>query len=140
MSVRRAAYVAAGGFREGIGGVRSGVTQRCEETELCIRLAAQGRIIYEPASAVTHLVPVGRQSFSYFRRRCDEEGLSKSLVARAVGHRSATAIETTYATAVVTHSARQLGRGFTRADVDAARQALVALIGLITTMIGYLMC
>jgi GT2 family glycosyltransferase len=140
MSVRRTVFESAGGFRESIGGVRAGVTQGCEETELCIRLAEHGRIIYEPASSVTHFVPVARQSFSYFRRRCYQEGLSKSLVARAVGHRSATSSEFAYSRAVVARSVSQLWHGVSGWDAAACRQAVVALFGLATTAASYLAC
>jgi hypothetical protein len=138
MSVRRATIAVSGGFREDIGGVSSGVTRGCEETELCIRLGEHGQVIYEPRSSVSHFVPAERQSFGYFRRRCYQEGLSKSLVARAVGHRSATSSESAYARMVLSRIAAQVARGATRADLAAARQGVVGFIGLTITTMGYI--
>jgi GT2 family glycosyltransferase len=104
MSVRRQAFLDVGSFRTEIGGVKGQVTLGCEETELCIRLGHVGRIVYDPRARVNHSVSSGRQTWSYFRRRCWSEGVSKSQVVAAVAEQSAPqtlSVESAYATRVL---------------------------------------
>ncbi|WP_328666719.1 glycosyltransferase [Streptomyces sp. NBC_00322] len=98
MSFRRAEVVSAGGFRTDLGRVGTRPLG-CEETELCLRIAARrpdAVLLYEPAAAVRHHVPETRTTWAYFRSRCYAEGLSKALVARHSGSRAALASERTY--------------------------------------------
>jgi O-antigen biosynthesis protein len=138
MSVRRDAFGQVGGFRTGIGGVRAGVTLGCEETELCIRLGQRGTVMYEPASAVRHFVPRGRQTRAYLLRRCRLEGHSKFLVARSVGRAAATATERTYARTVVASALRPFAAPSADAPAGGVEQSLLMLLGLVAAGIGYL--
>ncbi|MER7579257.1 glycosyltransferase family 2 protein [Kitasatospora sp. NPDC097691] len=98
MSFRRAEALAAGGFRTDLGRVGRRPLG-CEETELCIRLAAghPGAVLrYEPAAAVRHRVPPARTTFSYFAARCFAEGRSKAAVVRHGGAAAGLASERAY--------------------------------------------
>ncbi|MBP0448050.1 glycosyltransferase family 2 protein [Kitasatospora sp. RG8] len=98
MSFRRAEALAAGGFRTDLGRVGRRPLG-CEETELCIRLAARhpGAVLrYEPAAAVLHRVPPARTTFSYFAARCFAEGRSKAAVVRHDGAAAGLASERAY--------------------------------------------
>ncbi|MFE6749442.1 glycosyltransferase family 2 protein [Kitasatospora purpeofusca] len=98
MSFRRAAVVAAGGFRSDLG--RIGTSPfGCEETELCVRLTALnpgGVLRHQPTAVVRQHVPPARTGWRYFSSRCWAEGRSKAVVARHVGARSALSSERRY--------------------------------------------
>ncbi|MFI0154875.1 glycosyltransferase family 2 protein [Streptomyces lydicus] len=98
MSFRRAEVLAAGGFRTDLGRIGTRPLG-CEETELCLRVAARNpgsTLRYEPSAAVRHHVPAARTTRKYFRARCYAEGLSKAAVARHSGSGPALASERTY--------------------------------------------
>ena len=78
MAVRRAAFDAAGGFREDFGKV--GAVSRPEDTDLCMRVNG-GAWLYDPDSAVAHRVPPQRARFRYFLFRCYHEGHGKAGLA-----------------------------------------------------------
>jgi GT2 family glycosyltransferase len=138
MAFRRAVLERVGGFIDGIG--RIGRTPLgCEETELSIRAceATGGRIVQRHDAEVEHLVSDDRASWSYFRRRCWAEGLSKVAVARRVGSDAALASERSYVV-------RTLPGGVWRGLADAARgdhfglaRAGAIVCGLATTAAGY---
>jgi GT2 family glycosyltransferase len=138
MAFRRAVLERVGGFSDGIG--RIGRTPLgCEETELSIRAreATGGRIVQRPDAEVEHLVSDDRASWSYFRRRCWAEGLSKVAVARRVGSDAALASERSYVV-------RTLPGGVWTGLADAARgdraglaRAGAILCGLAITAAGY---
>lgn len=139
MSVRREALVAVGGFRDGIGRVGNKPVG-CEETELCIRVQQRWpgvKLYYDPSVAVDHVVTEERLRAAYFFRRCWAEGMSKALVARAVGTRDGLASERTHAFKVIpagiATALRRLGRG----EVSAAKRALAICAGLLVTTAGY---
>ncbi|MEV4343823.1 glycosyltransferase [Actinoplanes sp. NPDC049596] len=77
MMVRRATFLAAGGFRTGFG--KLGDRNRPEDTELCLRISAEtgGRWMYVPESVIEHDVPLDRSTFRFFLRRCYAEGRGK---------------------------------------------------------------
>jgi GT2 family glycosyltransferase len=139
MSFRRSALLLAGEFVDGIGRVGA-LPLGCEETELSIRARAAhpgGLILHVPAARVHHLVPGERARWSYFRRRCWAEGLSKARVARRTGPQAALASERAYV-------ARTLPRGVLRGLGDALRgdlggigRAAAIVIGLAFTSAGY---
>jgi glycosyltransferase involved in cell wall biosynthesis len=84
MSFRREHVLAVGGFAEGLG--RIGRTPvGCEETELCLRLAECGRLVYDPQAVVHHRVTLERATLAYFLARCYGEGRSKRAVVRRSG-------------------------------------------------------
>jgi GT2 family glycosyltransferase len=140
MTFRREAIAAAGGFRNTLGRVGTRPVGG-EETELSIRATrtVEGGIVrYEPDAEISHHVPAGRATWSYFRRRCYSEGLSKALIARLVGSGDALSSERAYTFAV-------LPAGVIRGIVDAIigrrpgglRRAAAIVAGLLLTTAGY---
>jgi GT2 family glycosyltransferase len=130
MAFRREVFEAVGGFREGVGRVGRHPLG-CEETELCIRLRQarpEARILLVPDAVVDHHVPAERHRFSYFRRRCFAEGISKATVTGEVGTADGLSSERTYVT-------RTLPRGIVR---GGPRRAGAILAGLAFTTGGYL--
>ena len=81
MIVRRAAFLAVGGFRTGFG--KLGDQNRPEDTELCLRMsaAAGGRWMYVPGATIDHEVPADRSTFGFLIRRCYAEGRGKVQMA-----------------------------------------------------------
>jgi GT2 family glycosyltransferase len=138
MAFRRAVVRRVGGFTDGIG--RIGRTPLgCEETELSIRAreATGGRIVQRHDAVVEHRVSDDRASWSYFRRRCWAEGLSKVAVARRVGSDAALASERSYVV-------RALPAGVVRGLADASRgdrsglaRSGAIVCGLAITTAGY---
>ncbi|TCN37643.1 glycosyl transferase family 2 [Kribbella orskensis] len=141
MSFRREPVLMVGGFATSVG--RLGADGLgCEETELSIRLARRFpgmRILHEPAAVVHHHVPADRARWTYFRRRCWAEGISKAEVSRLAGPRLALATERTYALRTVPRgAANDLAAALrVRAPRRMARAA-VSLAGLTLTATGYL--
>jgi GT2 family glycosyltransferase len=138
MAFRRDVLERIGGFTDGIG--RIGRTPLgCEETELSIRARAAtgGRIVQRNDAEVDHLVSDDRATWTYFRKRCWAEGLSKVAVARRVGSDAALASERTYVL-------RTLPSGVCRGLADAASgdrtgltRAGAIVCGLAITTAGY---
>ena len=133
---------ADGGFVTGIG--RSATVQLpigCEETEFCIRVAQShpgGVFIQAADAAVTHRVPVARQSFSYFRSRCYSEGLSKAQVTRSVGAQDGLSSEWSYSAVTLPKGVlRNVGAAL-RGDLAGLGRAAAIVIGLAYTTFGYL--
>jgi GT2 family glycosyltransferase len=78
MVVRRSAFAAVGGFRNGFGKV--GDQNRPEDTDLCLRMT--GVWMYVPAAVIRHEVPTDRSTFKFFLGRCYAEGRGKVQLAR----------------------------------------------------------
>ena len=125
MALRRAAFDAAGGFREDFGKV--GAASRPEDTELCLRVTS-GSWLYEPASAVGHWVPAPRATLRYFLRRCYEEGKGKAQIAVMDGAATSTSAERSYTMRVLPGA---VGRGLREAATGDRSGALrsAAIIG-----------
>jgi len=87
MSFRKSLFRCIGLFSEDLG--RDGNNAAgCEETEFCIRanrLFPGAKIVYAPASVVSHNVAAERLNAPYFRARCAAEGASKARVVAATG-------------------------------------------------------
>jgi GT2 family glycosyltransferase len=80
MIVRREAFLEVGGFRTGFG--KLGDQNRPEDTELCLRMSAEGgRWMYVPDAVIRHEVPIDRTTFLFFLRRCYAEGRGKVQMA-----------------------------------------------------------
>jgi GT2 family glycosyltransferase len=133
MAFRRDVLDTVGGFRDGLGRVGR-VPLGCEETELCLRIAAGipgARIVYDPAAAVRHRVPAARGRFGYFAARCWAEGLSKATVVRLAGRRAGLSAERR-------HALRTLPAGAVAALREGAiRRAAAIVAGLAITTLGY---
>ncbi|WP_328455068.1 glycosyltransferase [Streptomyces sp. NBC_00386] len=139
MSFRRSELLAVGGFLDALGRVGSRPAASCDETDLCLRLAARAPeavLLYEPAAEIRHRVPESRTSWSYFRNRCYIEGLSKALVARRCGRGPALANERVYVRSTIS---RALARNVTRIRRPGALRTIGALSGgVCATVTGYL--
>ncbi|HWC34900.1 MAG TPA: glycosyltransferase family 2 protein [Mycobacteriales bacterium] len=87
MAIRRAQFLACGGFDEGFG-KRLDVS-RPEDTEMCIRFARRSgdHWLYVPDARVEHFVPTGRSSFRFFLARCFSEGRGKIEMRRLTHER-----------------------------------------------------
>ncbi|WP_059015478.1 glycosyltransferase family 2 protein [Mycobacterium sp. M26] len=140
-SFRRQLF-ADGGFASDIG--RSALISRpvgCEETEFCIRANKanpDGVFLFDDTAAVSHHVPAGRQSFSYFRTRCYSEGLSKAQVTRLVGVGAGLSSERTYTRVTLPAGVlRGIGDTFRGQGAGLLRAAAI-VIGLGYTTVGYL--
>jgi O-antigen biosynthesis protein len=140
MSFRREILQSTGGFESSLGRIGDRPLG-CEETELCIRIGERfpdGRLLFDPAIAVSHRVPNSRARFSYFRRRCYSEGLSKSQVTRLVGSQAGLASERSYAARVLTTGlAIELRRVPSRDGAAALGRAGAILAGFASTAAGF---
>ncbi|WP_234788837.1 glycosyltransferase family 2 protein [Mycolicibacterium iranicum] len=137
MSVRRSVFGAVGGFRSEVGRIGSHPVGG-EETELCIRIAANdpsARILLDPEARVRHRVSGDRVTLRYMRRRCYHEGVSKAVVTELAQNPGALSAERAYVT-------RVLPRGMVRESLslspDGFARAGVMIFGLSATAAGYL--
>jgi cellulose synthase/poly-beta-1,6-N-acetylglucosamine synthase-like glycosyltransferase len=140
MAFRRQALASIGGFKTALGRLGT-MPFGVEETEACIRLTAEdpsARIQYVPAAIVRHSVPRSRATWSYFRRRCFAEGVSKAILARMVGTEMALETERSYLRSV-------LPRAVIRSTREAVREgrpglvlrAMAIIAGAAVTGAGY---
>lgn len=131
MAFRRDLILATGGFTAGVGRVGA-LPVGCEETELSIRVRRLGfEIVYDPTAVVDHVVPAERADFSYFIRRCFNEGRSKAAVSKLVGASDALESERHYVRRTLPSGAlRSLSRG-------ALGRAAAIPAGLVATTLGY---
>jgi hypothetical protein len=139
MFVRRSAFVELGGFRDGFGktGARSGT----EETELCIRANQRwpdGVWLYDPAVAVSHLVPRVRARPGYFISRCYDEGVAKASIVGFLGAQDGLAAERAYTMRTLPKGVlRGLGDTLFAGDVAGVARSFSILLGLAATVAGY---
>ena len=134
MAVRRAAFDAAGGFREDFGKV--GTASRPEDTDLCMRVTG-GAWLYDPACAVGHRVPAQRARFRYFLARCYNEGRGKAGLAALNGAESSTSAERGYATRVLPRAIlRSLGEAL-HGDAAGILRGAAIIAGLAVTVAGF---
>jgi GT2 family glycosyltransferase len=140
-SFRREVFDIAGGFHTGIG--RTHHKDRplgCEETEFCIRLRQRHPetvLIYDDRAVIWHRVPELRAHLRYFRRRCYAEGLSKALVAQAVGASDGLSNERAHALKTLPKGAfRGVGDTF-HGDLAGLGRAGAIILGLGYTIWGY---
>lgn len=140
MSFRRDAINAVGGFSPVVGRVGTRPVG-CEETELSIRVVQrdpEARIVLEPGARVRHHVPAERARWSYFRRRCWAEGLSKAAVSGLTDPRSALATERGYVLSTLPRGAADgLGAAWGGGPPGGARRAASIVAGLAITGAGY---
>jgi glycosyltransferase involved in cell wall biosynthesis len=148
MSFRRVVFDAVGGFDEGAGRLGD-VPLGCEETELCIRLRQRlpgATILFDPSATVDHRVSRERLTWSYLRRRCWAEGVSKAFVAAAVGTADGLSTERRYTTRVLPAAVRRelvaVVRGVTTGDRHCTRRAAAGALAVPFALglagIGYL--
>jgi hypothetical protein len=140
MSLRTRLALEVGGFNASVG-QRGGNLQRCDETELAIRLTAsrpKSVILYVPAAAVDHHVGKERMKLSYFLRRCWNEGLSKALVVGLAGASAGLERERRHVAVVIPAALlRDLRSGVT-GDSAAFMRIIATIGGLTVVTAGYL--
>jgi GT2 family glycosyltransferase len=114
MVVRRKAFAAVGGFRNGFGKV--GDQNRPEDTDLCLRMSARdgGVWMYVPTAVISHEVPASRSTFRFFLSRCYAEGRGKIQMAGHLNGGEDLGTERDYLR-------RTLPRAVTRGLLDAGR-------------------
>jgi glucosyl-dolichyl phosphate glucuronosyltransferase len=136
MAVRREAFERIGGFLVGFG--KLGNRARPEDTEMCLRLAAEsgGRWVYVPEAEIEHPVPIERARFSAFMTRCYQEGRGKVEMARLVAT-PALDSEKTYLRRTLP---RAVGRGVTATmRGDGVRHIAIAgatVLGVVAAGVG----
>lgn len=140
MSFRRAVISSVGGFSQSLG--RVGATPMgCEETELSIRATAaypSGSILHDPRSSVRHRVPASRGTWSYFRRRCWEEGRSKARVTGLARTSAVLSSERVYVRKTLAQGVRRnLAEAQRERSWEAVLRASAICVGLAITTAGY---
>ncbi len=142
MSFRRTALDSVGGFNSTIGQVGTSL-DRCDETELCIRLnqkSPASLLLLDPGIKVRHWVSDDRTRPAYFLRRCFWEGLSKQRLSAMLGSSDALSTERKYTIAVLPMS---LARGLAASIKSPGRrlahlgQSAALVVGLAATIFGY---
>ncbi|MCH7584942.1 MAG: glycosyltransferase family 2 protein [Acidobacteria bacterium] len=140
MSLRRDVIESVGGFRSELGRIGTRPAGG-EETELSIRAAGtrpDAIVWYEPDASVSHFVPAGRTSWSYFRRRCVAEGESKALITGLVGAHDSLATEWSYTLRVLPRGILAgIRQAITGRDPAGLVRALAIVAGFALTGIGY---
>lgn len=133
MAVRTDVFREIAGFRTDFG--KRGAESQPEDTDLCIRMAAQSGGIwkYVPTAVINHEVPAERASLSFFVRRCFSEGAGKALMSNNFDSDDVIDTERDYAWTMVR---RALAR-FTRFDAAAVLQAFVMILGLAAAAGGF---
>jgi glycosyltransferase involved in cell wall biosynthesis len=141
MAIRREVFRGIGGFRATFGKV--GSVSQPEDTELCIRATAAfpaTRWIYEPRAVVHHEVPEQRSSFSFFLRRCQNEGRGKANLARLLRTQGTTDgrlhDENRYVKSVLPRSAVGYLRGSLKDPKNSLRFGALTL-GISSAAVGY---
>ena len=95
-------------------------------------------LVYDPEALVVHRVTPDRVRWSYFRRRCFAEGISKAVVAGLTGADAALATERAYVSRVLPAGIAR-GLGLTaRGRVVGLGQSLAIVVGTLFTTLGYL--
>jgi glycosyltransferase involved in cell wall biosynthesis len=140
MAFRRAPLESIGGFRNELGR-KAGLPFGAEETETCIRLSQRwpaSVIVNVPEAVVHHTVPPSRVTWTYFRRRCFAEGMSKAVLARFVGRSLALETERHYTRSVLPRAAlAALREAVRRRRPGLVLRAGAIGVGLLVTAAGY---
>ncbi|MGB7052969.1 MAG: glycosyltransferase family 2 protein [Acidimicrobiales bacterium] len=140
MSFRRSVFDRVGSFDTALGRLGS-VPLGCEETEFALRLQrilVGAQLLHVPPAVVRHHVAAERATVPYFLRRCYAEGISKAAVAQRAGGEQALSSERRYVLSTLPRGvADGLCAGF-RGDLGGFARSAMVCIGLITTIVGYL--
>ncbi len=139
MSFRRDVLETVGGFASSLGRVGKHPAG-CEETELCIRATRtfSGVLRHEPAALVRHSVPAERSRWSYLRRRCHAEGISKAVVAHLATSNAALETERRYVRRVLPVGVLRGIWATLRGEPAGLKRSAAILFGLTATTFGYL--
>ncbi len=138
MAVRRAAFEAVGGFRDGFG--KLGRVSRPEDTDLCIRIGASergSRWVYVPTAVVDHIVPVDRAALRFFLRRCYWEGAGKVELSAHLGDHRDLDDERLYLTRTLPHAVvRDVRTGEPRRALAIVAGVLFAAAGAAAAVVN----
>jgi GT2 family glycosyltransferase len=139
-AIRRDALAELGGFRAEFG--RVGSKLMCvEETELCIRATRRWPdrfFVYVPGATIDHDVPGQRSTWSYYRRRCFAEGISKARLTRHVGSGAGLKSERSHAAKTLPAGVvREIALGLRRGEPSRVARAGAIVAGLTVTVAGY---
>ena len=140
MSLRTRLALEVGGFDTSVGQT-GGNLQRCDETELAIRLTAsrpKSVVLHVPAAAVDHHVAKERTRVSYFLRRCWHEGLSKAVVVQLAGRSAGLDRERRHVAVVIPAALLRDLRTCIAGNPAAFMRIIAAIGGLAATTAGYL--
>jgi glycosyltransferase involved in cell wall biosynthesis len=138
MAIRATDFHSVGGFREGFGKI--GNSSRPEDTEFCLRLQSANPGHYwwfEPDAVISHHVPPGRATFSFFMRRCIAEGRGKAGLAGFVGSANALSSEKSYVSRTLSAGMLRGLRDGARGDIDGFKRAAAIGVGGALAAIGY---
>jgi hypothetical protein len=139
MAIRRDAFDAIRGFRDGFGKI--GAHSQPEDTDLCLRAATYnggGLWIYEPQAVACHQVPADRATLKFFLKRCYNEGRGKAALASLNGVTESTSAERRYVRDVLPYG---FIRGFlevVRGEVSGTVRSLAIVMGISLATAGYL--
>jgi glucosyl-dolichyl phosphate glucuronosyltransferase len=136
MAVRRDTFMRVDGFRLNFGKV--GTHSSPEDTDLCIRMAANGgHWLYVPNARVAHHVPAARATFAYFVRRSFHEGEGKAALA-ALSTGKALDSELAYLRRVLPQAiVRNFREALRQRRLIPAAQSGAILVGLAAAAAGY---
>jgi hypothetical protein len=140
MSLRTRLALEVGGFNTSVGQT-GGNLQRCDETELAIRLTAnraKSVVLHVPAASVDHHVGEERTRFRYFLRRCWHEGLSKAIVVQLAGRSAGLDRERRHVAVVIPAALLWDLRTCVAGNPAAFMRIIAAIGGLAATSAGYL--
>ena len=139
MAVRRADFWKVDGFREGFG--KTGLeSTACDDTDLCIRMAAAtgGIWWYEPSAQIGHIVPPRRGTPRFFLQRCYTEGKGKADMIAVLGSSQKLRDERRHATHTLPLGAlRELWRAISHLEFAAVQRAAAIAAGLGAASLGY---
>lgn len=137
MAVRADRFREVEGFRLNFGKVGSASSP--EDTDLCVRMAADGgHWLYLPQARIAHHIPVDRSTLGFFLRRCLSEGRGKASLASFTSTETLTS-ERAYASRVLPNAVvRDLREAVGHRSATALAQAGAIVVGFGTTAAGYL--
>lgn len=111
------------------------------DPDFCIRVSQSfpGRsIFYQPDALVQHRVSPKRARWDYFRLRCYNEGLSKSLLTKRVGQKDSLSVERSYTLRTLPQGVlKGLSDTLLHADISGLGRSFAILAGLFVTAAGY---
>ncbi len=142
MCFRREVFDGIGVFNTGVGRTEHSIPWGCEETELCIRARKRNtsaQFVFEPRALVWHKIPAKRLSFRYFLLRCYAEGVSKACVSTLQASGDVLSIERQYVLRVLSRGVMLgVGDAILRLDAGGLGRAFAIMMGLISTVAGFL--
>lgn len=139
MAIRRDAFDAIRGFRDGFGKI--GAHSQPEDTDLCLRAAAHnggGLWIYEPQAVASHQVPADRATLKFFLKRCYNEGRGKAALASLNGVTESTSAERRYVRDVLPYGFIRGLLEMVRGEVSGTVRSLAIVTGISLATVGYL--